>query len=201
MTPPSHIIAVPPGCTSGTSRPAGVSLASAPLRLKGAVDFGFGKLLLGSVPPSRPQEDIYDGWPLLRPVHVPPPPSPQRLPLAAPSSRRAARHRRGGDAGPRGARGGRAALVRPLVEVASAGVHEEVADGGQLQAQLLRDGDLQLFGRAVVLPEDGLERAALQVREHQPGALGALVALQLALLLLLPLARCRTTQGGRKWVS
>lgn len=104
-------------------------------------------------------------------------------------SRRAARHRRGGNAGARGARGGRAALVRPLVEVASAGVHKEVADGGELQAQLLRDGDLQLLGRAVVLPEDGLERAALQVREHQPGALGALVALQLALLLFLPLAR------------
>lgn len=26
---------------------------------------------------------MYDRWPLLRPVHVPPPPSPQRLPLAA----------------------------------------------------------------------------------------------------------------------
>lgn len=118
-------------------------------------------------------------------------PSP-RLLAGGPSSRRGARHRRGGNAGARGARGGRAALVGPLVEVASAGVHEEVADGGELQAQLLRDGDLQLFGRAVVLPEDGLERAALQVREHQPGALRALVALQLALLLLLPLARCRT---------
>lgn len=119
---------------------------------------------------------------------------PRNASAGGPSSRRAARHRRGGNAGARGARGGRAALVGPLVEVASAGVHEEVADGGELQAQLLGDGDLQLFGGAVVLPEDGLERAALQVREHQPGALGALVALQLGLLLLLPLARCRTTR-------
>lgn len=119
------------------------------------------------------------------------------------SSRRAAGHRGGGDAGARGARGGWAALVRPLVEVASAGVHEEVADGGQLQAQLLRDGDLQILGGAVVLPEDGHERAALQVGEHQPGALGALVALQLALLLLLPLAgwRQRDKRWKGKWVS
>lgn len=45
----------------------------------------------------------------------------------------------------------------------------------------------------MVLSEDGHERAPLQVREHQPGALGALVALQLALLLLLALAGCRHT--------
>lgn len=106
-------------------------------------------------------------------------------------SRGAAGHCGGGDAGARGPGGGGAPLVRPLVEVAPAGVHEEVADGGELQAQLLGDGDLQLLGGAVVLSEDGHERAPLQVREHQPGALGALVALQLALLLLLALAGCR----------
>lgn len=117
-------------------------------------------------------------------------PSPPHL-LGGPSSCRAAGHCGGGNTGARGTRGGGTALVCPLVEVASAGVHEEVADGGELQAQLLGDGDLQLFGRAVVLPEDGQERAPLQVREHQPGALRALVALQLALLLLLPLAGCR----------
>lgn len=117
-------------------------------------------------------------------------PSPPHL-LGGPASCRAAGHCGGGDAGARGTRGGGTALVRPLVDVAAASVHEEVADGGELQAQLLGDGDLQLFGRAVVLPKDGQERAPLQVREHQPGALGALVALQLALLLLLPLAGCR----------
>lgn len=103
-------------------------------------------------------------------------PSPMHL-LCVPSSRRAAGHCGGGNAGARGTRGGGTALVCPLVEVASAGIHEEVADSGELEAQLLGDGDLQLFGWAVVLPEDGQECAALQVREHQPGALRALVAL------------------------
>lgn len=111
--------------------------------------------------------------------------------LGVPSSCRAAGHCGGGNAGARGTRGGGTALVRPLVEVASAGIHEEVADSGELEAKLLGDGDLQLFGWAVVLPEDGQECAALQVREHQPGALRALVALQLALLLLLSFACCR----------
>lgn len=117
-------------------------------------------------------------------------PSPPHL-LGGPSSRRAAGHCGGGNAGAWGTRGGGTALVWPFVEVASAGVHEEVADSRELQAQLLGDGDLQLFGRAVVLPEDGHERAPLQVREHQSGALWALVALQLVLLLLLSLAGCR----------
>lgn len=106
---------------------------------------------------------------------------------------RAAGHCGGGNAGARGTGGRRTALVCPLVEVASAGVHEEVADSGELQAQLLGDGDLQLFGWAVVLPEDGHECTPLQVREHQASALWALVALQLALLLLLTLAGCRQT--------
>lgn len=123
-----------------------------------------------------------------------PPLLPRRpfLPLSASlppfPSGRAAGHSGGGDAGARGARGGGAALVRPLVEVASAGVHEEVADGGELEAQLLGDGDLEVLGRPAVLPEDGHERTPLEVGEHQPGALGALIALHLALLLLLALA-------------
>lgn len=141
----------------------------------------------GSVTPSDNEEDICNGRSPLRPVYAP----PCSLAVATGGSRRAAGHRRGGNAGARGAGGGGAPLVGPLVEVASAGVHEEVADGGELQAQLLGDGDLQVFGGAVVLPEDGQEGAPLQVREHQPGALGALVALQLALLLLLTLAGCR----------
>lgn len=35
-----------------------------------------------------------------------------------------------------------AAVVQPLIEAPSTRVHEKVADGGELQAQLLRDGDL-----------------------------------------------------------
>lgn len=148
-----------------------------------------------SVTPSDNEEDICNGWSPPRPVYVPPAllprrPDPTHL-QGSPSSRGAAGHRRGGNAGAWGACGGRAALVGPLVEIASAGIHEEVADGGELQAQLLGDGDLQFFGGAVVLPEDGHECAPLQVGEHQPGALRALVALQLALLLLLALAGCR----------
>ena len=60
-------------------------------------------------------------------------PSPPHL-LGGPSSCRAAGHCGGGNAGARGTRGGGTALVCPLVEVASAGVHEEVADSGELQA-------------------------------------------------------------------
>lgn len=130
--------------------------------------------------------------------YVPPCSLPGRAVLGGPSSRRAAGHCGGGNAGARGTRGGGAALVGPLVDVASARVHEEVADGGELQTQLVGDGDLQLFGGAVVLPEDGQERAPLQVREHQPGALRALVAFQFALLLLLPLAGCRANKKKKK---
>lgn len=117
-------------------------------------------------------------------------PSSQHLRDGLPS-RRAAGHCGGGNAGARGTGGRRTALVCPLVEVASAGIHEEVADSGELQAQLLGNGDLQLFGWAVVLPEDGHKRTPLQICEHQPGALRALVALQLVLLLFLTLAGCR----------
>ncbi len=35
-----------------------------------------------------------------------------------------------------------AAVIQPLIEAPSTRVHEEVADSGELQAQLLRDGDL-----------------------------------------------------------
>lgn len=100
------------------------------------------------------------------------------------SSRRAAGHCGGGHAGARGARGGRTALVRPLVDVASAGVHEEVADGGELQAQLLGDGDLHLFGRTAVLSEDGYQGTTLQVCEDQPLLLWHLVTLSSSVFLL-----------------
>lgn len=150
--------------------------------------------IAGSVAPSENEEDIYDGWSLPRPVCAPLlPQRPPRCDLLAHSSSRAAGHCGGRDAGARGTRGGGTALVCPFVEVAPAGIHEEVADCGELQAELLGDGDLQLFGGPVVLPEDCHECAPLQVREHQPGALRTLVAFQLALLLLLPLTGCRQT--------
>lgn len=56
-------------------------------------------------------------------------------------------------------------VVVPAVHAAAACVHEEVADGAELQAELLGDGDLHFLGRAFVLLEDGDERATLQVRE------------------------------------
>lgn len=68
-------------------------------------------------------------------------------------------------AGPRRAGGGWAALFGPTVDVSAASVHEEVAYGGKLKAQLLRDGDLQVFGRSVVLSKNGQESATLQVCE------------------------------------
>lgn len=124
---------------------------------------------------------------------MPPLPPHRRSSRGGLSSRRTAGHRGGGNAGSRGPRGGGTALVCPLVDIASAGIHEEVADRGQLQAELLGDGDLQFLGRTVVLPEDGHKGAPLQVSEHQPGSLRALVALHLALLLLLSLAGWKHT--------
>lgn len=86
-----------------------------------------------------------------------------------------------------GARGGggaaRAQVVLPLLQAAAPGVHEEVADGRELQAQLLGNGDLHLFGRALVLLEDGEERSALEVSEHQAGFLLGIVPVLVGLLL------------------
>lgn len=93
----------------------------------------------------------------------------------------------GGSAG--GAPGGRAGLLRPAVHASAPRVHEEIADGVELQAELLRDGDLHFLGRSLVLLEDGDQRAPLQVGEHQALLLGLQRAL-LLLLLLLPLAGC-----------
>lgn len=101
----------------------------------------------------------------------------------------------GGGAG--GAPGGRAGLLRPAVHAAAPRVHEEIADGVELQAELLRDGDLHFLGRPLVLLEDGDQGAPLQVGEHQALLLGLQRAL-LLLLLLLPLASCgRVAARGR----
>lgn len=56
---------------------------------------------------------------------------------------------------------GAAAVVGPFVQAAAAGIHEEVADGAELQAELLRDGELHLLGRPLVLLEDGQQGAPL----------------------------------------
>ena len=50
---------------------------------------------------------------------------------------------------------GAGSVVCPFVQAPAAGVHEEVADGGEFEAQLLRDGELHLLGRSLVLLEDG----------------------------------------------
>lgn len=102
----------------------------------------------------------------------------------------------GGGAG--GSAGGRAGLLGPAVHAAAPRVHEEIADGVELQAELLRDGDLHFLGRPFVLLKDGDQRASLQVGEHQALLLGLQGAL-LLLLLLLALAGCgpRAPAGGR----
>lgn len=78
----------------------------------------------------------------------------------------------------------------PLIQAAPARVHEEVTDRGQLQPQLLGDGDLQVFGWPVVLSEDGQQGPALEVREDQSVFLGSLVPVQLSLFLFLAFTRC-----------
>lgn len=82
------------------------------------------------------------------------------------------------------------AVVQPLVQAPAACVHKEVADCGQLQAQLLGDGELQLLGRTLVLLEDGVQRPPLHVREHQPGLLTHAAPLAPAVVLFLTLTCC-----------
>lgn len=83
----------------------------------------------------------------------------------------------------RGDSGVGAWLLLPAVHTPPAGIHEEVADSVELQAQLLRDGHLHLLGRALVLLEDGNQGAALEVREDQPLLLGLQAPVFLLLLL------------------
>lgn len=101
-------------------------------------------------------------------------------------------------------------VVVPTVHASASRVHEEIADGAELQAQLLGDGDLHFLGWTLVLLKDGDERTALQVGEDQPLLLGRCVAV-LVLLLLLALAglvwmaavggmgmRVRGKEGGKR---
>lgn len=59
----------------------------------------------------------------------------------------------------------------PFLQAAAPGIHEEVTDSGQLQPELLGNGNLHFLGRALILLEDGKECSALEVREHQAGFL------------------------------
>lgn len=54
----------------------------------------------------------------------------------------------------------------PFLQAAAPGIHEEITDSGQLQPELLGNGDLHLLRRALILLEDGEERSALEVCEH-----------------------------------
>lgn len=92
---------------------------------------------------------------------------------------------------------GTGSVICPFVQAPAAGVHEEVADGGEFKAQLLRDGELHLLGRSLVLLEDGQQGAPLQVSEDQPRLLWCAVAL-LRCVLLLPFARCEEGGEGRE---
>lgn len=87
-----------------------------------------------------------------------------------------------------GGRVSRTSLVQPFVEAASAGVHEEVADSAELEAQLLRDGQLHFFGWTFVFFKDGQKCSPLQIGENQPRFLWCIASV-FAGILLLSLAR------------
>lgn len=74
--------------------------------------------------------------------------------------------------------------VLPLVLRPPPRVHEEVADRAELEAELLRDGDLHLLGGALRLLKNGLQGATLQVGKYQSRLLGRVGVLWLLLLLL-----------------
>lgn len=80
------------------------------------------------------------------------------------------------------------AFLHPFVQTAAPGIHKEVANGGELQTQLLSNGDLKVLGRALVLMKDGVECAALDIRENQPMPLRNVVSVGFALLLFFPFA-------------
>ena len=82
--------------------------------------------------------------------------------------------------------------VLPFVLRPAACVHEEVAHRAELESELLRDGDLHLFGGALRLLKNGLQGATLQVCKYQSRLLGRVGVLWLLLLLLFfPFAGCK----------
>lgn len=91
-----------------------------------------------------------------------------------------------------GARAG--SIVCPFVQAPATGVHKEIADSGEFETQLLRNGELHLLGRPLILLEDGEQGAPLQVREDQPRLLWCIVAL-LRCVLLFTFA-CWRKEGG-----
>lgn len=92
------------------------------------------------------------------------------------------------------------AVIHPFIKAPAACIHKEVADRGQFQAQLLGDGDLQLFGWTLVLLEDGVESPPLHVCEHQPGLLGHISPLTSPVVLFFTLTCCSefTSETQRK---
>ena len=86
------------------------------------------------------------------------------------------------------------ALVFPFVHAAAPSVHEKIRHGGDLEAELLRNGHLHFLRGPLGLLEYGLQGASLYISEHKPRLLqwrlltrivALLVHLQLLLLLLL----------------
>lgn len=83
------------------------------------------------------------------------------------------------------------AIVHPFVQAPPARIHKEVADGGQLEAELLGDGELQLFGWALVFFEDGMECPSLHIGEHQTRLLRHVATLAAAMVLFLTFTCCK----------
>ncbi len=67
------------------------------------------------------------------------------------------------------------ALVHPFVDGSSSGIHEEVADGAELQAKLLGYRHLHFFGWPLGLLEDGMQRSPLDIGEDEAWFLDVVV--------------------------
>lgn len=83
-----------------------------------------------------------------------------------------------------------AQVILPLLQAAAPGIHEEIADSGELQTQLLRNGDLHLLRRPLVFLEDGEQCSTLEVSKHQAGFLLGIVPV-FVWFLLFTFARCQ----------
>ena len=84
----------------------------------------------------------------------------------------------------------KAVVLHVLIHRAPAGVHEKVGHGGHLQAQLLGDRCLHLFGRTLCFFVNGHQCAPLDVREHQARLLRPRVLRPTRQVVVFPLACC-----------